>query len=679
MNNKKHGFTLAEALIALLIASLIIAAIIPVITKKHRKIEVHGKWECTVSGGSLKSRTYTNGIPDEWKDSNCMFSPPAGAENFRVTVVGGGGGGAGGTGGRFRSVFSSESPGGYYLTAPRDGSYYISLLGGGGAGGGMGCGSPEGIDNKQIMDNFFPRRYESDRGFENPGNTDYPDPTFDYSVLYSNATDANDVQLVRKYLDESNPNKFCFAEPGWKEWDFENPDNCWNWPGQGAYGAGTSSRTVKLFKGQSVYIYIGNGGSRGSTYLKGKVVGAPGGSGEDSFSSLGDSASGSSNGASRVYRYSVSYKDIPARNCKRKVYDRVRYEYEYVDHSCSGFSDAASCSAQSGCTASGEGDTFSCSGTYTEEIKKEIPYKEIDEDTTNCTNVIRRYTISFPACVTSTDGAGPNSGYTADKPDLTHYIVDTDPDSGETTYEPTTGAGGFGAGKTMHLLEDGTKSYLAASGVGGSAEFNYADFFGGGGGEAGQIATSVFKKLTRTAAVPGAGGSGSAADSELDGANGGDSSFGSLLFAGGGKGGKANSVQTGMVTSGLIGYFPGGNGGYAPLYANLGGHGDRALGGRNSGRTSNNGMSAFTPLSSLEGLGKVLLQFYLQSIQSGLIQPMALDFFGGFEGDFTYGAGGGGGAGGGREPSHSSLGFRPEGAFAGSGGNGAAGIVIVEW
>ena len=41
--------------------------------------------------------------------------------------------------------------------------------------------------------------------------------------------------------------------------------------------------------------------------------------------------------------------------------------------------------------------------------------------------------------------------------------------------------------------------------------------------------------------------------------------------------------------------------------------------------------------------------------------------------------GGGGGAGGGREPSHSPLGFRPEGAFAGSGGNGAAGIVIVEW
>ena len=44
MNKKRYGFTLAEALVALLIASLIIAAMIPVITKKHRKVEVHGKW-----------------------------------------------------------------------------------------------------------------------------------------------------------------------------------------------------------------------------------------------------------------------------------------------------------------------------------------------------------------------------------------------------------------------------------------------------------------------------------------------------------------------------------------------------------------------------------------------------------------------------------------------------------
>lgn len=71
------------------------------------------------------------------------FSPPAGAENFRVTVVGGGGGGAGGTGGRFRKVLSVKDNGAYVVTAPRDGTYYIALQGGGGAGGGMACGTPE--------------------------------------------------------------------------------------------------------------------------------------------------------------------------------------------------------------------------------------------------------------------------------------------------------------------------------------------------------------------------------------------------------------------------------------------------------------------------------------------------------------------------------------------------------
>ena len=196
MNKKRYGFTLAEALVALLIASLIIAAMIPVITKKHRNVEVHGKWECTYNG-SLMSRTYTNGVPDEWQESNCIFSPPAGAENFRVTVVGGGGGGAGGTGGRFREVFSENQAGGYYVTAPEDGTYYISLTGGGGSGGGMGCGSPEGIDYDSIMNSFFPRRYQADNGFENPGTTDYADPSFDYSVLYSNSAAENGTQGVR--------------------------------------------------------------------------------------------------------------------------------------------------------------------------------------------------------------------------------------------------------------------------------------------------------------------------------------------------------------------------------------------------------------------------------------------------------------------------------------------------
>ena len=672
MNKKRYGFTLAEALVALLIASLIIAAMIPVITKKHRNVEVHGKWECTYNG-SLMSRTYTNGVPDEWQESNCIFSPPAGAEHFRVTVVGGGGGGAGGTGGRFREVFSENQAGGYYVTAPEDGTYYISLTGGGGSGGGMGCGSPEGIDYDSIMNSFFPRRYQADNGFENPGTTDYADPSFDYSVLYSNSAAENGTQDVRKYLDMSNPNPFCFSQAGWSEGNFDDPDNCWNWPGQGAYGGGSTSRTIKLSKGQSVYFYIGKGGSRKGTYLKGKVVGAFGESGESSTSSLGDYASGANAGNSRDYYSSVSYKDIPARNCQRKVYDRIRYEYEYKDHSCSEFSDASSCSAQSGCTASGEGDTFSCSGTYTETIKKEIPYQEIDEDTTNCKSVIRRYTIGFPACVMSTGGSGPNVGYNADEPSSAGYTTET-ADDGTTEEIGGPGAGGRGAGKELYELEDGSKSYLSEDGYDGQAEFHYTSFAGGGGGEAGKIVTSVFKKLTRTAASPGAGGLGSSADSDTDGGDGGDSSFGSLMYAQGGKGGKVNAIQTGIVYVGNRAYFPGGNGGYAPLYANLAGHGDCAYGGRNDKRTSDNGMSAYTPLTILNVMSKGVLQFYVLCIQNGYVQPWGLDFFGGSEGDMTYGAGGGGGAGGGTNSTNATG-----ATYAGAGGNGAAGIVIVEW
>ena len=686
MKKKKDGFTLAEALVALLIASLLIAAMIPVLTKKHRKVETHGKWECTYNNGNTVSRTYTNGIPGEWENSSCTFSPPAGAENFRVTVVGGGGGGAGGTGGRFRKVLSVKDNGAYVVTAPRDGTYYIALQGGGGAGGGMACGTPENIDYESSIDSYFPHQYTGYGTIANPGTVDFKDDTFDYSVLYSNT-----LSDIKPYLQDSSYS-YCFTRDGWKEWDFTNPENCWNWPGQGAYAGQSSERTVDLQRTQSLMVYVGKGGTAGVSQLGGQLVGSMGSAGETSYTSLGDSASGAQPGNYR-YRTTVSYKDVPVKNCKNVVVDKQRTEIETTYHSClseisnlsvdgsgSNFycttdTCKAACAAQnSGCAIYGTAGSSYCYGHYNTEEEKIVNYQVVEVDETTCQRAYRRISNWLPACVSSLNGSGPQPslGITADEPQLANAT--SEDDEGETETIGGSGSGGWGAGQHTYLDENGNKSYLGESGLDGSAEVYYTEFAGGGGGEAGRMVTSIFKKLTRTRAYPGYGGAGSAADSGESGTDGGDSSFGDLLYAEGGRGGKPEAVKSGLIESGLKAYFPGGNGGYAPLYANIGGHGECAYGGKNSGRTSDDGMDAFTPLSALNVMTKGVIQFYMLCIQYGYVQPWGLDFFGGSEGDMTYGAGGGGGAGGGRRGT-----MNHDVTYAGNGGDGAAGIVIVEW
>ena len=688
MKMKKHGFTLAEALIALLIASLIIAAMIPVLTKKHRKVESHGKWECTYANG-LKSRTYTNGIPDEWQSSNCMFSPPAGAENFRVTVVGGGGGGAGGTGGRFRKILSVKANGAYVVTAPRDGTYYIALQGAGGAGGGMACGSPENIDYASSVDSYFPHQYTGYGTIANPGTVDFKDDTFDYSVLYSNT-----LSDIKPYLQDTSYS-YCFSKDGWKEWDFSNDENCWNWPGQGAYAGASSQRTVDLQRTQSLMVYVGKGGVAGVSQLGSQLVGSMGQAGEASYTSMGDSAAGASPGNYR-YRTNVSYKDVPVKNCKNVVVDKQRTEIETINHNCDpevndlsvdGTGSGSWCTTETckaacpakneACSIAGSGSYTYCRGTYTEEKEKIVNYQVVEVDTTTCKREYRRISSWLPACVSSLGGSGPHPslGVTADEPQLANAT--TEDDEGETETIGGPGSGGWGAGQHLYLDEDGNKSYLGESGLDGSAEVHYTEFSGGGGGEAGRMVTSIFKKLTRTQANPGRGGFGSAADSGEKGTDGGDSSFGSLLYAEGGRGGKPEAIKTGMIIRGERAYFPGGNGGYAPLYSNLLGHGECAYGGRNSERNSDDGMSAYTPLS-LSGVNKTLVQLYMALLQSGTLLPWNMDFFGGAESDLTYGAGGGGGAGGGRN--RTNLLTSPSNiTYAGKGGDGAPGIIIVEW
>lgn len=104
--SKKHlirAFSLAEAMIALLIAALVLAATMPVITKKHLilpKRGPHGKWVCTLINGVEYSATAANQnskMPSfdsgKWK-LGCKFpSLPSNVPYVLVQAVGGGAGG----------------------------------------------------------------------------------------------------------------------------------------------------------------------------------------------------------------------------------------------------------------------------------------------------------------------------------------------------------------------------------------------------------------------------------------------------------------------------------------------------------------------------------------------------------------------------------------------------------
>ena len=80
-----RGFSLAEALITLLVVAIITIATIPVITKKHRdrNQEKHGAFACYWSGNTLVGRYLINGEKTSAKTSydaqegrtGCVFEP----------------------------------------------------------------------------------------------------------------------------------------------------------------------------------------------------------------------------------------------------------------------------------------------------------------------------------------------------------------------------------------------------------------------------------------------------------------------------------------------------------------------------------------------------------------------------------------------------------------------------
>ena len=85
MKNKRiyGAFSLVEMMLLLLISSLMIAAGVTVVTKKHVKVPklaVHGAYMCYMKNGQLHQEQYVGpGLTKKIKDENvgsCSFTPP---------------------------------------------------------------------------------------------------------------------------------------------------------------------------------------------------------------------------------------------------------------------------------------------------------------------------------------------------------------------------------------------------------------------------------------------------------------------------------------------------------------------------------------------------------------------------------------------------------------------------
>ena len=101
-NMKKKAFSMAEALVTMLVIALVVAASVPVFTKKHKSIDnnsQHGKWACKYINGTLHSaraKDIDDDLPpdSEWQ-KGCSF--PGTGKNVKylyVEVYGAGGGGS---------------------------------------------------------------------------------------------------------------------------------------------------------------------------------------------------------------------------------------------------------------------------------------------------------------------------------------------------------------------------------------------------------------------------------------------------------------------------------------------------------------------------------------------------------------------------------------------------------
>ncbi len=155
------AFTLAEALLTLLIISIVVALSTSVVAKVNKKLKANNMthyWYCTRSSfdGEHVSGTNFDPSPGSHGANGCLFTPPKGAHKFNVTVIGGGGGGASGY--SLLDNVQVFTRGKYTFRPHTSGQYYMILVGGGGGGGGhnwkCGNGDQGGRSGALIADYF---------------------------------------------------------------------------------------------------------------------------------------------------------------------------------------------------------------------------------------------------------------------------------------------------------------------------------------------------------------------------------------------------------------------------------------------------------------------------------------------------------------------------------------------
>lgn len=88
--NKRKGFSLAEALITLLLVAICAVLSVPVFKKKEQKLqyETHGSYECYMTEDSyIEYKRSAKGTITSTKEvSSCKFVPPKSAAEFHVDI-----------------------------------------------------------------------------------------------------------------------------------------------------------------------------------------------------------------------------------------------------------------------------------------------------------------------------------------------------------------------------------------------------------------------------------------------------------------------------------------------------------------------------------------------------------------------------------------------------------------
>ena len=164
-----RAFSLAEALITLLIVCLITLASVPVITKKKRDPKnstATGTWMCTknkdgnyvVYSSNNATSTMDKNNPKTWTvlegATSCTFTPPMNAKNFTMTLIGGGGGGRDGST-EHVEYMSGDSNERYFVTKETEGEFKFAIAGGGGGAG---------ISNNVVGAGYYGKTYVGGAG-----------------------------------------------------------------------------------------------------------------------------------------------------------------------------------------------------------------------------------------------------------------------------------------------------------------------------------------------------------------------------------------------------------------------------------------------------------------------------------------------------------------------------------